>query len=228
MNRVALKAILFDFGGTLDSDGIPWKERFYPLYLQEGVDWDFPSFERFFFTSDDSLTEEGLDRVDYETMLFEQVSRVLRAGARYEPRLARRISSRFHLDSLRFLNRNRPVLQRLSLQYRLGIVSNFYGNLDFLCREVGYDEILSAVVDSVRVGVEKPHAGIFRAALERLECSPGEALVVGDSLPRDMGGARLLGMPHVWLNTRHPKLQPCCENDPMIRSLPEVEGILSR
>ena len=81
MNRVALKAILFDFGGTLDSDGIPWKERFYPLYLQEGVDWDFPSFERFFFTSDDSLTEEGLDRVDYETMLFEQVSRVLRAGA---------------------------------------------------------------------------------------------------------------------------------------------------
>jgi HAD superfamily hydrolase (TIGR01509 family) len=227
MRRFALKAILFDFGGTLDSDGIPWKERFYPLYLQEGVDWDFPDFERSFFASDDSLTREGLGQVDYRTMLFEQVSRVLRAGDRYEPGLAQRISLRFYLDSLRLLERNRPILQRLALQYRLGIVSNFYGNLDFLCREIGYNEMFSAVVDSVRVGAEKPEAGIFRAALELLKCLPAETLVVGDSLPRDMGGARLLGMPHVWLNSRHPELRPCCENDPMIRSLPELEEILA-
>ncbi len=29
------KAILFDFGGTIDADGVAWKERFYPLYLAE-------------------------------------------------------------------------------------------------------------------------------------------------------------------------------------------------
>ena len=84
MNRSKPKAILFDFGGTLDSDGIPWKERFYPLYHQVGIDWDLVSFERFFYASDDSLTEERLGEVGYEAMLFEHVCRVLRNGDRYD------------------------------------------------------------------------------------------------------------------------------------------------
>ena len=75
-----LKAILFDFGGTLDCDGIPWKERFYPLYRDAGIDWDLSSFERFFYASDDSLTAEKLDAVGYEATILEQVNRVLRNG----------------------------------------------------------------------------------------------------------------------------------------------------
>ena len=31
------KAVLFDFGGTLDADGVPWKERVARLYRDEGV-----------------------------------------------------------------------------------------------------------------------------------------------------------------------------------------------
>ncbi len=30
-------SVLFDFGGTLDADGIPWKERFFRLYQAEGL-----------------------------------------------------------------------------------------------------------------------------------------------------------------------------------------------
>jgi HAD superfamily hydrolase (TIGR01509 family) len=226
MNRCAPKAILFDFGGTLDSDGVPWKERFYPIYREEGIDWDLPTYERLFHASDDSLTHEKLGEVDYQAMLLEQVSRVLRNGDRYDALLARRIADRFYSDSLRCLNRNRPLLQRLSKQYLLGIVSNFYGNLEFLCEEIGYSEFFSTVIDSARVGVKKPNAAIFEAALERLGCSPQEAVFVGDNPIRDMAPAKALAMPHVWLNTLDPGRVPCCENDPVIRSLTALVDIL--
>jgi putative hydrolase of the HAD superfamily len=226
MNRPAPQAILFDFGGTLDSDGVSWKERFYPLYRQAGIEWNLPKFESFFYASDDSLTEEKLGEVGYEAMLVEQVSRVLRNGGRYDAPLARRISARFYSDSLRYVNRNRPLLQRLSKRYRLGIVSNFYGNLGFLCEEIGYDEVFAVVIDSARLGIAKPSSGIFQAALDRLDCAPEHAIFVGDHPVRDMGGARALAMPHVWLNTLHPEQRPCCDGDPVIRSLTELEEIL--
>jgi hypothetical protein len=34
MTRRAPRLILFDFAGNLDSDGVPWKEHFYPLYRE--------------------------------------------------------------------------------------------------------------------------------------------------------------------------------------------------
>jgi HAD superfamily hydrolase (TIGR01509 family) len=226
MIRRVPRAILFDFGGTLDSDGVPWKERFYPIYLEEGVDWDLPTFERLFHASDDSLSEETLAEVGYQAMLLEQVNRVLRAGDRYDEPIARRIASRFYADSLHCLNRNKPLLEGLSERYRLGIVSNFYGNLEFLCDEIGYGKFFDVVIDSARVGVTKPHAAIFEAALERLNCSPEQAVFVGDNPVRDMAAAKALGMPHVWLNTLHPERRACCEGDAIIRSLTELAQIL--
>lgn len=221
-NRSGPRAILFDFGGTLDSDGIPWKERFYPLYREAGIDWDFPSFAGFFHASDDSLTTEKLGAVGYEETLFEQVSRVLREAGLDDSRLAHRIAGRFYEDSLHCLHRNEPLLRRLAEHYRLGIVSNFYGNLEFLCGEIGYARFFNVVVDSARVGQTKPHPGIFLAALEQLDCAPGEAVFVGDNLVRDMGGARALAMPHIWLNGFEANRAPCCDGDRVIRSLTEL------
>jgi HAD superfamily hydrolase (TIGR01509 family) len=227
MNRSVPKAILFDFGGTLDSDGTPWKERFYPIYREEGIDWDFDAFESFFHASDDSLTDETLNEVNYRAMLLEQVSRVLRRGERYEARLASRIAERFHEDSLRCLERNRPLLAGLAARYRLGLVSNFYGNLEFLCQEIGYRRFFDTVIDSVRIGVAKPELAIFKAALEELDCAPKQAVFVGDNPIRDMAPAKALAMPHVWLNTLSPGRLACCEGDHVIRSLLELPELLS-
>jgi putative hydrolase of the HAD superfamily len=165
-------------------------------------------------------------RGGYQAMLLEKVNRVLRCGDRYDAVVACRIAKRFHEDSLRCLDRNRPLLKELSGQYRLGIVSNFYGNLAFLCDEIGYSSFFDTVIDSARIGVAKPHPAIFPAALERLNCLPEEALFVGDNPIRDMQAARGLAMPHVWLNTLDPKCQTCCEGDPVIRSLLELAEIL--
>jgi HAD superfamily hydrolase (TIGR01450 family) len=47
--------------------------------------------------------------------------------------------------------------------------------------------------------VGKPHRPIFELALERLGCTPGEAAMVGDSLPTDIEGGRAAGLATVWV-----------------------------
>ena len=48
-------ALLFDYGGTLDADGLPWKERFRQLYRAEGVDPPDAVFGPVFYAADDAL-----------------------------------------------------------------------------------------------------------------------------------------------------------------------------
>ena len=56
-----LETVLFDFGGTLDADGVAWKERFYSLYRSEGLDMTADVFAPTFFAADDPLVG-GLPR----------------------------------------------------------------------------------------------------------------------------------------------------------------------
>jgi len=50
-----MKSILFDYGGTLDSDGSTWLERFAPIYKEYGIDVPKQRFDRAFYDSNDNL-----------------------------------------------------------------------------------------------------------------------------------------------------------------------------
>ena len=47
-----IKTLLFDFGGTLDADGVAWKERFHTLYRAEGLSLDSETFAPAFYAAD--------------------------------------------------------------------------------------------------------------------------------------------------------------------------------
>ncbi|MBI3012001.1 MAG: HAD family hydrolase [Elusimicrobia bacterium] len=223
-----VRSILFDFGGTLDSDGIAWKERFFPIYRSQGVPWSFPEFERYFYVSDDAIAEKKLKRVGYFKTVQMQVDLVLKAGGSYRKSLAHAIAEKFYKDSLKTIRRNIPLLRRLNRNYRLGIVSNFYGNMPVICQEAGLRPFLDVVADSALVGQIKPDPKIFRFALEKVGCDPEQTLFVGDSVSRDMQGAKSMGMPHVWLQAPDSKWKPCCEKEGRIQMLTELEMILSK
>jgi putative hydrolase of the HAD superfamily len=122
---------------------------------------------------------------------------------------------------------NTPLLSRLHRRYRLGIVSNFYGNLGTVCHNAGIHPFFSVIVDSTRVGCSKPDPRIFQSALDELALAPADVVFVGDSLPRDMAGARAIGMPHIWLvGDGAPPSAPCCPGDRLLRSLEELEELL--
>jgi putative hydrolase of the HAD superfamily len=218
-------ALLFDFGGTLDADGVPWKTRFRHLYRAQAVDPDDTVFDRAFYAADDAL----LGALPASCGLGETVRR-LAAGVSTglgiaDPRIAAEVGRGFLEASRVSLAESRRMLARLRERYRLGIVSNFYGNLEAVCAEAGIADLLDVVVDSTRVGTTKPDARIFRHAIDALGVSPSEATFIGDSPSRDMAGARAMGMRHVWL-TPERSAHPCCPGDRVIARLADLEPVL--
>ena len=206
-----VRAVLLDFGGTLDADGVAWKERFRRLFGGDAT----PSerFDRAFYDADDALV--GAIPRD---LSFEETVRRLSAGV--AERLGR-------ADAASDLARNAAVLEDLHARFRLAVVSNFYGNLETVCRETGLAPHVDAAIDSAVVRAEKPDRRIFDAALATLGVPPRRAVFVGDSQPRDMAGARALGMRHVWVRSEASEGGACCPGDPVIGRLTELSGVLA-
>ena len=204
----AIETVLFDFGGTLDSDGVAWKERFYALYQSEGLDLSAEAFAPAFYAADDALVgalapttglEETVDALT--TKLVAELAR--RGGGTGQREIDRargeRVALRFLSEMSLAFARNRPVLETLGQRYRLGVVSNFYGNLEGACESSGLAPLFGAMADSQRVGAEKPDPAIFQAALTALQAAPETTVMVGDSLRRDYEGARRSGMGFIWI-----------------------------
>jgi putative hydrolase of the HAD superfamily len=220
-------AVLFDFGGTLDADGVAWKERFHCHFAVEGVSVEPARFDPLFHAVDDALVgtvPASLSLDDTVRRVADGVAAALRPG---DTTLGARVAARFVSEAHACFEANAPVLERLARRYRLGIVSNFYGNLSTVCDNANVRQYFDVIVDSAQVGFLKPDPRIFLAAIEALGIEPARTVMVGDSLARDMAGARAAGLVHVWL-APDPARQgsPCCREDCVIRTLREVEGVL--
>ena len=185
------------------------------------------AFDPVFYRADDALV--GAIPV---TMTFEETVRrltvnIASALAVRDERVIARVADRFLDDAHRHLQRNQALLARLRARYRLGLVSNFYGNLETVCHNTAILSLFGVIVDSVRAGFSKPDPRIFLRALEGLGVTAPDATFVGDSAARDMAGARGLGMRHIWLIADPPPPGgPCCPGDAMIHSLVDVEALL--
>lgn len=221
------EALLFDFGGTLDADGLTWKDRFFRLFREEGLTLAPAAFDPHFYAADDAL----VGTLSPTLGLRDSVGRLARdlagrLGLDAE-RAGARVATRFLDDALTRLDANRTVLGRLRERYRLGVVSNFYGNLEAVCDDVGIRPLFDVIVDSARVGCTKPDARIFRCAVDALGITFAQAMFVGDSPTRDMAGARGVGMAHVWLVDADGSARtPCCAGDRVIHTLKDLEGVL--
>ena len=207
-----IETVLFDFGGTLDANGVAWKDRFYALYRAEGLDMTAAAFEPSFFAADDPLVGSLAPATDLtgtvhalvanlETELARRAGAGKADGARVDidGDRGRRVAARFLSKASAAFARNRPVLEALRQRYRLGVVSNFYGNLEAVCRGAGLASSFAIVIDSHCVGAEKPDPAIFRAALDPLGARAETTVLVGDSLARDREGARRTGMHFIWM-----------------------------
>jgi putative hydrolase of the HAD superfamily len=219
-------AVLFDFGGTLDADGIAWKARFFEACRREGLTRDPSVFDPVFYAVDDALVGAVPPTLTFEDTVLRLGEGLARRLGSTDRSAGARIARRFLGDAFGTLARNTPLLARLRRRYRLGIVSNFYGNLGTVCHNAGVHELFEVIVDSACVGCAKPDPRIFQSALDALEVGPADAWFVGDSLQRDMAGARAIGMPHVWLAGAAPASAACCPADPIVHSFGDLEELL--
>jgi HAD superfamily hydrolase (TIGR01509 family) len=111
------------------------------------------------------------------------------------------------------------VLPRLKQQYRLGVISNADGEVEGILRECGLAGYFDSVIDSGRLGVEKPDARIFRAALDSFAIKPDEAAYIGDVYSVDFLGARNAGLQAVLMDSS--RVYP--DHAPRVESLAEFE-----
>ncbi len=219
--------MLFDFGGTLDADGIHWAPRFHSAYQAAGGGLDYPRFEACFQEADRELERlPGIRGLGFRAMIEAQARLVCGLapdGARVEPGA---MAASFHAAAVATVARNRPVLERLSRGHRLGVVSNFTGNLDICLEELELRRCFEVVTDSALARVTKPDRRIFTETLERFGVPPAGAWMVGDNFESDIRPAVALGMRTCWLAPPQRTAPPGPSPTARIARLTDVETAL--
>jgi HAD superfamily hydrolase (TIGR01509 family) len=84
----------------------------------------------------------------------------------------------------------------------VGVISNSNGSVEGTLEATGLAARIDFVLDSSRVGVEKPDPRIFRLGVERAGVTPGEAVYVGDLYSVDVLGARAAGLAGILIDPR--------------------------
>lgn len=94
----------------------------------------------------------------------------------------------------------RAALDRISQKFRIAVISNADGGIERVLTRCGIADCFESITDSGIVGVEKPRAEIFEAALTSMKARADESLYVGDVYSVDYVGARNVGMGAVLLD----------------------------
>jgi putative hydrolase of the HAD superfamily len=223
-----LHGILFDYGGTLDGAASHWLDRMLELYRAAGVDRPFEPIKDAFYRADEAAyADPRVAEMSLAELLDFHVGVQLAGLGIDDSALRRRLAAAFVAASESALTASRAVLARLAPHYRLGVVSNFYGNVGRILADAGFAPLLSVVADSNRVGWMKPDRRIFEHALRALGTAPAATLHVGDSHERDVRAAHALGLRTAWLvaAARRPA-EPDPVADLVIASLDELPALL--
>lgn len=204
-----IKAIVFDIGGTFhtssfDSEATKIYRARMLRYLEEHairievgerklfaqIEAGAAEYKKY---AEENLVELEGDRIWREFMLgpygvSEREMRNKGEGLsyifdRYRKKLVKREGLREVTENLR------------KRGYRLGVISNIM-SLRFvpqILKEYGIEHLFESIVLSSVCGIRKPDRRIFDLALEELGVSAEEACYVGDTVSRDLLGARNAG-----------------------------------
>ena len=91
------------------------------------------------------------------------------------------------------------ILEQLGQDYKLGIIANQLPGLEQPLNAFGILDYFSAIFSSADLGLAKPDPAIFRLALQKTNCLPHQAIMIGDRLDNDIVPARRIGMKTIWI-----------------------------
>ena len=122
------------------------------------------------------------------------------------------------------------VVRDLARDHRLALVTN--GAPDVQREKLSRTALASffeITVISAEIGAGKPDPRIFEAALTSLEIAPNDAVMIGDSLARDIAGAHAAGIRAIWIDraSRENVPAPAPVPDARVTALKEVRSALA-
>lgn len=220
------RLILFDFGGTLNTDGAHWGAIFRRDLLDLGGRFSVEEVEAAYIASERRLVADGPASFDFaETLRRQVIGQYEHLGLPESDAVEQ--AGRYYEQVTRRMRDVRAFFARIASKSDLGIVSNFYGNLDVVLREFDIDSRLVTSVDSARVGVRKPDPEIWQIGISRAGYEAERTVVVGDSYRNDIAPATSLGCRTIWyrgLEWRKP--DETWSADVEVRSLSELESAI--
>lgn len=101
----------------------------------------------------------------------------------------------------------KEILEVLSQKYKLGIIANQSAGTQERIDNWSISKYFDVVVASAEAGCAKPDLRIFNIALEQANCSPKNAVMIGDRIDNDVAPAKKLGMKTVWVRQAFAKYQ---------------------
>lgn len=199
------KAILFDYGGTLDTNGVHWSHVIWKGYEKAGVPVTFEQFKEAYVFGERALAVPGivLPSDTFKEVLEKKIAAQFQyLGIDDAHDVKVQVVEYCDIKARSTTAEGRAILQKLSQRYQLILVSNFYGNLECVLKEYGLLSLFADVVESSVVGIRKPNPQIFALALQRNHLLAAECVVVGDSMKNDIIPAQSLQIDTVWLNNQ--------------------------
>lgn len=191
-----VRGIIFDYGGTIDSEGDHWSEVIFDAYHACGIPVAYADFRPAYIEGERHLARTPLVK---PSDTFLQVLR-LKIARQFEvlnlpPDRIDAVAHTAEAVARRCVSAARPVLEAFANRYPLALVSNFYGNVEAVLAEYGIRHLFRAVIESAVVGIRKPDPRIFALGCQALGLEPQQVLVVGDSIDKDILPAQSLGCP---------------------------------
>ena len=202
--------ILFDFGGTLDTQGCHWGKMLWHGYETMGVSVTEEQFREAYVYAERKLGSETLIHANdtFRRMLSVKLSLEfnyllekgwLTVDEQSAKKMQTRLEDHLYNKVETTIGSSKNVLEQLRKRYRLGLVTNFYGNMSVVLNEFHLSNLFEVVTESAVVGVRKPSSEIFRKAVAAMQVEPRKVLVVGDSYTKDILPAHEIGCRTCWL-----------------------------
>ena len=140
---------------------------------------------------------------------------------------AAELHRRIYMDSRREVPGASALLAALQGHVTIAVVTNnTVAEQAEKLETFGLAQFVDALVTSEEVGAAKPDGLIFVRALERCGCTPGAAVMVGDSWRNDVEGAQRAGIRPLWFNRRSmPAPDPAVDS---VMSLEPTTALVNR
>lgn len=213
-----IQAIIFDYGGTIDTNSVHWSEVLWEGYQHTGIPISKTEFRTSYVYAERALAKHPY--IHPEHNFFDLLTikcdletyNLSKRGVWAVSEAVRKVQSNAVAQYcynyvLRVLEVSRPVLTDLAKKYPLVLVSNFYGNIETILADF-HLEYFRYIVESAVVGVRKPDPQIYQLGVDALRRVTGknsmelptrDILVVGDSYSKDIVPATQLGCQTVWI-----------------------------
>lgn len=205
-----IKGIIFDYGGTIDTNSRHWAEVLWEKYAEAGIPVCKQDFRNAYVHAERALAKHPYIRPEHNfhdvLAVKTRIQLEFLADAALLPKdnallqaYGTKVTDLCYAYVLEVLDTTRPVIQQLAERYRLVLVSNFYGNIQTILQDFGLSDYFVHVIESAVVGVRKPDPAIYRLGVEAMDYIADQVLVVGDSFSKDIVPAKTVGCRAVWL-----------------------------